>query len=67
MLMNLSCKAYSKVACFFADKRGVTAIEYAIIAVAISAMLLTAVGSDGFIGKLETAFSTIATKISSAG
>ena len=43
------------------DQRGVTAIEYAIIAVAISTMLLTIFGTGG---TLKTALNTAMTAIS---
>lgn len=43
---------------FVKDKRAVTAIEYALIAVAISAMLFIVLGSgdDGLIHKIKEAF-----------
>lgn len=46
---------------FFSDKRGVTAIEYALIAVAISAMLFIVLGSgdDGLIHKVKESFKSI--------
>ncbi|EIA1625521.1 Flp family type IVb pilin [Vibrio parahaemolyticus] len=48
------------------DERGVTAIEYGLIAVAMAVLVTTAVGSDGFIGKLESAFEQVATAIDTA-
>ncbi|CAH0529489.1 Flp family type IVb pilin [Vibrio hippocampi] len=46
------------------DERGVTAIEYGLIAVAMAVVLGVALGSDGFLGQLSTAFSTVSTEIS---
>ncbi|MZI96009.1 Flp family type IVb pilin [Vibrio sp. CAIM 722] len=71
MLMNLSCKTYSKVVSFFSDKRGVTAIEYAIIGVAMSAIILTVFNGDlgdalsGAIEKITTNISSVNTYTSS--
>lgn len=49
------------------DKRAVTAIEYAIIGVAISALVLAVFTKDGSLGTaLNTAISTISTNIGSA-
>ncbi|WP_102577059.1 Flp family type IVb pilin, partial [Vibrio splendidus] len=44
-----------------------TAIEYGLIAVAMAVLVTTAVGADGFIGKLELAFAQVATAIDTAG
>ncbi|MBF9002222.1 Flp family type IVb pilin [Vibrio nitrifigilis] len=65
MLMNLSSKLYSTVDAFFSDKRGVTAIEYAIIGVAVSAIVLSMFNSS-LSDSLEGAMSTITTNIDSA-
>lgn len=64
MFNKLCAKAYATTASyvhsFSADKRGVTAIEYAIIAVAVSAIVLTVFNGDlktalqGAIGKVST-------------
>ena len=48
------------------DERGVTAIEYGLIAVAMAVLVTTAVGSDGFIGKLEGAVDQVAGAIDTA-
>lgn len=48
------------------DERGVTAIEYGLIAVAMAVLLTVAVGPGGFIGKLKTAFEQVATAIDTA-
>lgn len=64
-------KAYVSASNFFHsfknDERGVTAIEYGLIAVAMAVLVTTAVGGDGFIGKLEGAFAQVATAIDTAG
>ncbi|AIV07363.1 Flp family type IVb pilin [Vibrio harveyi] len=63
-------KLYVKTSLFLSqfknDERGVTAIEYGLIAVAMAVLVTTAVGSDGFIGKLEGAFAQVATAIDTA-
>jgi pilus assembly protein Flp/PilA len=46
------------------DESGVTAIEYGLIAVAMAVLLAAALGSDGFIGNLETAFDNVSTTVS---
>lgn len=48
------------------DERGVTAIEYGLIAVAMAVLVTTAVDSEGFIGKLEGAFAQVAGAIDTA-
>ena len=48
------------------DERGVTAIEYGLIAVAMAVLLTVAVGPAGFIGKLKLAFAQVATAIDTA-
>jgi pilus assembly protein Flp/PilA len=64
-------KLYVKTSLFLSqfknDERGVTAIEYGLIAVAMAVLVTTAVASDGFIGKLEGAFAQVATAIDTAG
>ncbi|MEZ9546455.1 Flp family type IVb pilin [Vibrio sp. 10N.286.45.A3] len=63
-------KAYVSASNFFHsfknDERGVTAIEYGLIAVAMAVLVTTAVGPTGFIGKLEAAFAQVATSIDTA-
>ncbi|WP_434355720.1 Flp family type IVb pilin [Parasalinivibrio latis] len=50
------------------DNRGVTAIEYAIIAVAISAIVIAVFNGDsGIQGALDSALGTISSNIQSAG
>ncbi|PAF45757.1 hypothetical protein BKH40_02455 [Helicobacter sp. 11S02629-2] len=55
-------KAYVFFQGFMSEKKGVTAIEYALIAVAISAMLFVVLGSggeDGIINKIKASFKAI--------
>ncbi|BCX78557.1 Flp family type IVb pilin [Campylobacter sp. 19-13652] len=62
MLSNLKTKMYSVMLKFIKDKRGVTAIEYALIAVAISSVLFIVMGTggeDGLTAKIKEAFSGI--------
>jgi len=63
-------KAYVSASNFFHsfknDERGVTAIEYGLIAVAMAVLVTTAVSGDGFIGKLEAAFTQVGTAIDEA-
>ena len=60
-------KLYVKTSMFLSqfknDERGVTAIEYGLIAVAMAALLLLATGDDGFIAKLKLAFDSITTDV----
>lgn len=65
MLMNLSCKLYSNIVAFAQDKRGVTAIEYAIIGVAMSAIVYS-MFSGTLKSNLTSAITTISNNISSA-
>lgn len=52
---------FIKLKNFLVEKRAVTAIEYALIAVAISAMLFLVLGSgdDGLISKIKESFKSI--------
>ncbi len=49
------------------DERGVTAIEYGLIAVAMAVLVTAAVGPTGFLGELKSAFGKIAGAIKTAG
>lgn len=54
--------AFLKLSSFFREQRGVTAIEYALIAVAISSMLFLVLGSggeDGLISRIKDSFRSI--------
>ncbi|MFB9213870.1 Flp family type IVb pilin [Vibrio sinaloensis] len=62
MLTKLQSQLFSHLHAFFADQRGVTAIEYAIIGVIISAMVLAVFVTDN---DLQTAFSGAMSAISS--
>ncbi|WP_102505009.1 Flp family type IVb pilin [Salinivibrio kushneri] len=70
MLTKLFVNTRLALESFAKDKRGVTAIEYAIIGVAISAIVLAVFqgqGDDGGLqGALEGAIDTITTNITTA-
>ncbi|MEZ8141111.1 fimbrial protein [Enterovibrio norvegicus FF-33] len=52
---------------FINDERGVTAVEYAILGVAISAIILAAVANDSTLGTaISNAMTQISTNITSA-
>ena len=73
-MLNVLTKAYINVTeaarRFKQDQRGVTAIEYGLIAVAV-AVLIVAVfygdGDDGFITKLQAQFESLTTTVGTAG
>lgn len=68
MLTNLYNKGRCAIESFLQDQRGVTAIEYAIIGVAISAIVLTVfTGENGLESALTDAVSTITSNITKAG
>ncbi|PJC86101.1 Flp family type IVb pilin [Vibrio sp. HA2012] len=67
MLLSTYVKAKIALENFKKDQRGVTAIEYAIIGVAIAGIVGVAFSSDGDLYKnLSQAFTTIAGKLPSA-
>jgi pilus assembly protein Flp/PilA len=67
MLTNIYIKTNRVFKRFHTDKRGVTVIEYAIIAVAISAIALALFGRNGKLGTaLSSAMDTITNNISNA-
>lgn len=68
MLNNLIVKAKVAADNFIHDQKGVTAIEYAIVGVAISALVLAVfLNKDGGLqGALEGAMSDITSNISNA-
>ena len=66
MLLNINSKLRNIRNKFKADKRGVTAVEYAIIAVAMSSIILL-VFKDGSLSKtLTDAMTAISTSMTSA-
>ncbi|WP_172380908.1 Flp family type IVb pilin [Vibrio sp. Vb339] len=67
MITKLYVKTSMFLSQFKNDERGVTAIEYGLIAVAMAVLVTTAVSPTGFIGKLESAFAQVATAIDTAG
>ncbi|MCG9543716.1 Flp family type IVb pilin [Vibrio sp. Isolate33] len=67
MLTNLYCKIKSFLTTFKNDERGVTAIEYGLIAGAMGAVLIAAFyGTGGIKESLDTAFTAIKTALSTA-
>ncbi|TQI78166.1 pilus assembly protein Flp/PilA [Serratia fonticola] len=67
MFNDLIIKAYSHVAVRFADEKGITAIEYAIIGVAMSSALYFIFNEGNFLSTLQKAWSTMGTNITSSG
>ncbi|PTQ03844.1 Flp family type IVb pilin [Vibrio sp. ZF 223] len=67
MITKLYVKTSMFLSKFKNDERGVTAIEYGLIGVAMAVLVSVAVGSGGFITELGNAFDTIADTIKSAG
>lgn len=67
MITKLYVKTSMFLSQFKNDERGVTAIEYGLIAVAMAVLVTTAVSGTGFIGELEEAFGEVATAINNAG
>lgn len=67
MLNKVIFKTLAAIESFKHDQRGVTAIEYAVIAVAISAMMMVVFGEGGAVkGALSGAMQTVADNISGA-
>ncbi|MGF1776079.1 Flp family type IVb pilin [Vibrio nomapromontoriensis] len=67
MMTELYVKATNFINGLKVDERGVTAIEYGLIAVAMAVLLAAVLTADGgFVANLETAFGTVATNISTA-
>lgn len=57
-------KALKKLKAFFADEQGATAVEYGLFVAAIAAVIVAIVVSLG--GTVNTAFTTVNTKLSTA-
>ncbi len=67
MLNKVIFKTLAAIESFKNDQRGVTAIEYAVIAVAVSALMLAVFGDGGKVqSALEGAMSTVAGNITDA-
>lgn len=68
--INVKVKGTQKLQAAMTDERGVTAIEYSMIAVAVSAMLFIVLGDgtsgDNFLGKIIEAFDAIKTNLDSS-
>ncbi|EGR3029523.1 Flp family type IVb pilin [Vibrio parahaemolyticus] len=67
MFTKLYVKTNLFLSRFKSDERGVTAIEYGLIGVAMAVLVSVAVGDNGFIKELGNAFDTIADTIKTAG
>lgn len=70
-MLNFLTKAYINVTegvrRFKQDERGVTAIEYGLIAVAVAVMIVAVFYSDtGFVQELQSKFSALASTVGSA-
>ncbi|MDG2940400.1 Flp family type IVb pilin [Bisgaard Taxon 10/6] len=67
MLTNFTTKTYiattEAIRRFKQDHKGVTAIEYGLIAVAVAAFIAIAFGNDGFLGALKTKFNSLTTSV----
>lgn len=69
MIYKVLAKAYElkmKAQDMFNDQRGVTAVEYAIIAVAMSAIILVVFKTGGFKEALNSAVESVKTNIGNA-
>ena len=66
MMTELYVRATNFLSGLKQDNRGVTAIEYGLIAVAMAVLLAVVLGSTGFVGSLETAFGTVSDNINTA-
>ncbi|MEZ8857989.1 Flp family type IVb pilin [Vibrio atlanticus] len=64
MLLNINSKIRQIRTKFKLDKRGVTAVEYAIIAVAMSAILLGIFQTGTLKGAMEGAMNTVSSSLS---
>lgn len=63
-LNELSTKLWISMTELKSDEKGVTAIEYGIIALAMAALLTAAFSGTGFISHLASGFSKISSKLS---
>ena len=66
LIIKCCVMTHLRIAEFGKDRRGVTAIEYALIAVAMATLLAVVLGNQnsGFLGALKATFNTIAESIS---
>ena len=67
MLLKISCTICDVINKFKLDKRGVTAVEYAIIAVAMSSIILLVFKNGTLSDTLSDAMSKISSSMNSAG
>ena len=67
MLNKVIFKTLAAIESFKHDQRGVTAIEYAVIAVAVSTMMLAIFGSENGLTKaLDSAMDQVTTNVAGA-
>lgn len=66
MLTKLYVKTSVFLSQFKNDERGVTAIEYGLIAAAMGGLLIAALSADGFIAQLQVTFEKIKTALTAA-
>lgn len=67
MINHYIIKAYSKVTTHLENEKGITAIEYAIIGVAMSSALYFIFNDGNFLETLRRAWQTMGTNITSSG
>ncbi|WP_018298225.1 Flp family type IVb pilin [Fangia hongkongensis] len=68
MLLNLYCKAAAAFMSFKNDQRGVTAIEYGLIAIAMAILIITYFsfsGSSSIVKQLNDGFSKVTSNLAS--
>lgn len=63
MFLNINAKVRQVCKKFKSDKRGVTAVEYAIIAVTMSGIILTMLNTSGLGDSLESAMKQVTTSM----
>lgn len=66
MLLNLYCKAAAAFMSFKNDQRGVTAIEYGLIAIAMAILIITYFsfsGSSSIVHTLKSGFDSLVTSL----
>ncbi|MGN8010296.1 Flp family type IVb pilin [Enterobacter sp. 22325] len=67
MINQYVIKAYSKITTHLANEKGITAIEYAIIGVAMSSALYFIFNDGNFLETLRQAWNKMGTNITSSG
>ncbi|MFP2428859.1 Flp family type IVb pilin [Enterobacter ludwigii] len=67
MINHYMIKAYSKITTHMANEKGITAIEYAIIGVAMSSALYFIFNDGNFLDTLRRAWQTMGSNITNSG